>query len=71
MNAAGEWNYDMDAAPKDGTRVLLAWEWKGNSHIDIFFYRQEDDGKWWDDDDNYLSAAPFAWAATNLPEVPK
>lgn len=69
--ATSPWNFDMDVAPRDGTRVLLAWEWRGNLHVDFFFHREDDFREWWDDDDNYLSVTPFAWAAINLPEVPK
>lgn len=71
--AAGPWNYDMDAAPKDGTRVLLAWEYEGEVHLDTFFYEDDSESsyKWWSGGDFLAATEPFAWAAINLPEFKK
>lgn len=71
--AAGPWNYDMDAAPKDGTRVLLAWEYKGVVFADLLRYEASiySEFVWWSGGDFLYEAEPFAWAAINLPEVPK
>lgn len=72
--AASPWNYDMDAAPKDGTRVLLAW---GIYDVGVWpmFYKKDDSYRsevWTDGDGCYIDIdVPFAWAAINLPEVPK
>lgn len=75
--AAGPWNYDMSTAPKDGTIVLLAW---GENPIGVWtmMYRECDEygdadfPMWTDGDGCYIDAdTPFAWAAINLPEVPK
>lgn len=70
MNAAGEWNYDMDAAPKDGTRVLLAWKIIVSADVGIMRYRKRDK-TWWDDSGIRYARNPFAWANINTPEVPK
>jgi hypothetical protein len=36
LEAAGEWNADMDAAPRDGTRILGARS--GGHDIDVIFW---------------------------------
>lgn len=77
MNAAGEWNFDMDAAPKDGRPVLLAW---GDTWVcvEVMMYRECDEcgdadfPMWTDGDGGYIDTyKPFAWAAISTPEVPK
>lgn len=71
--AAGPWIYDMDSAPKDGTRVLVAWEYEGVCYADAFHYREDEHSEcvWWSDSIFLESKDVFAWAAINLPEVPK
>lgn len=68
--AASPWSYDMDAAPRDGTRVLLAWEFSGRIYIEAMTC-DEDRDCWWNEDRTTFTSGPFAWAAINLPEAPK
>lgn len=70
--AASPWNYDMDSAPRDGTRVLLAWECDGEVYVDVFHYRREKWSKfvWWNRSEFLYETEPFAWSI-NLPEVLK
>ena len=71
--ATGPWNYDMDAAPRDGTHIMLAWQYEGEVHAGCFYYDNDGIGDyvWWSGGDFLYEAEPFAWAAINLPEVPK
>ncbi len=59
---AGQWIFDITAAPKDGSMVLLAWEIPDG--IDFGVDR-------WDSlvQDWTLRVVPFAWAGVNIPRT--
>ena len=57
---AGQWLFDITAAPKDGSMVLLAWETPGG--IDCGVDRWDSLAQDWT-----LRVVPFAWAGVHIP----
>lgn len=62
--AAGPWNYDMDAAPRDVD--LLTVSAGGNLVVAQRWTPDENGDEWYGEAHRFT---PVAWAAINLPEI--
>jgi len=68
--AAGPWRTDVENAPKDGSKVMLAW---GSERIGIaVFYWDNDANVWVDGNGSYVEHEyVIAFATINQPETTK